>query len=145
MYLVEEIKFATRNHAQSVLDHVKDCIHDYGIASVSDYYDLAGKSSYFPDSKYGWGDISSASIGYSRDGFIIRMPEPQDMDTITVKPLEEPINIDCVIPFKVSMDISSNGDLPVMITYMAVSGGIQILKSFVGSEAIELYRKLTGL
>ena len=72
----DDIVLANRGEAEQVLSHLVDLVIDYGQASVADLYDLVGITSNFTDNKYGWDDLSSASVSRSREGYLLNLPKP---------------------------------------------------------------------
>ena len=46
------------------------------VDSVADLYGLVGIDSEYTDNKYGWTNLSSASIKATRDGYILDLPRP---------------------------------------------------------------------
>lgn len=76
----DDIVFETRGEAEEVLSCLVDLIEDYGMASVGDYYDLAGITSNFTDDKYGWDNLSSASVSRDRNGYVINLPKTRMLD-----------------------------------------------------------------
>ena len=67
----DDIILDSRGEAEEVLSHLVDLVDDYGMASVADLYDLVGITSNFTDNKYGWTNLSSASVSRVRDGYLI--------------------------------------------------------------------------
>lgn len=76
----DDISLTTRGEAEEVLSHLVDLIIDYGQASVSDLYDLVGITGNFTDNKYGWTDLSSASVSRGRDGYLLNLPRTRLLD-----------------------------------------------------------------
>lgn len=78
----DEICLDSRSEAEEVLSHLVDLVIDYGEATVADLYDLVGITGNFTDNKYGWKDLSSASVSVSRvrDGYIINLPRVKPLD-----------------------------------------------------------------
>jgi len=74
-YRYDDITFATRGDAESVLMRMDELIDVYGSASVADFYDLAGVTGNYTDNKYGWIDLQSATAIRMRDGYIIKFPK----------------------------------------------------------------------
>lgn len=70
----DDIILESRGEAEEVLSHLVDLVEDYGMASVADLYDLVGATSNFTDNKYGWDNLSSASVSRTRDGYLINLP-----------------------------------------------------------------------
>lgn len=75
VYDYDYIQFATIADAEKVLNTLKDLISHYGIISVAEFYQTAGVPSNFNDNKYGWTDISSATVEHSDGGYVIRLPK----------------------------------------------------------------------
>ena len=76
----DDIILETRGEAEEVLSHLVDLTEDYGMASVADLYDLVGITSNFTDNKYGWDNLSSASVNRVRDGYLISLPRTIVLD-----------------------------------------------------------------
>lgn len=71
-----DFKFIFDNYedAKNVLFALFDLIKTYGFAYVSDLYDLINISYAYKDTKRGWYDLTSATITYTRDGYVLRLP-----------------------------------------------------------------------
>lgn len=74
-YDYDDVIIQSRGEAQDVLDRLDEAISKYGLISVADFYDLVGITGDYTDYKYGWTDISSASIVRTRDGYMIKFPK----------------------------------------------------------------------
>lgn len=61
-YDIPEISFYTWNDASNVLSSLSNIIGDYGIARVSDLYELSNLPSRIIDTEYGWLDLSGFGI-----------------------------------------------------------------------------------
>ena len=72
----DDIVLSTRGEAEEVLSHLVDLTIDYGEASVGDLYDLVGITGEFTDRKWGWLDLSKASVSRGRDGYLLDLPKP---------------------------------------------------------------------
>lgn len=71
----DDILFDTRGDAETVLDAMNDIISQYGVVSVSDFYDLARVANdNYTMNNYGWTNISGASAVRVRDGYILKLP-----------------------------------------------------------------------
>lgn len=71
----DDIIFETRSQAQDCLDMMIEAISEYGSVSVADMYDLAGvDSNSFQDNKWGWKNLSQATVTRGRDGHYIKLP-----------------------------------------------------------------------
>ena len=82
-YDFDDIAFESRGDAEEVLVGMQDIIDRYdGVVSVFDLYELAGvHSDRHTDNKYGWTDISSASVGRTRDGYyVLKLPRVMPID-----------------------------------------------------------------
>ena len=73
-YDLDDIIFETRDEAKEVLERMDELIDLYGVASVADFYDLAGVTGNYTDNMYGWTNLSSADVVRVRDGYIIKLP-----------------------------------------------------------------------
>lgn len=76
----DDITFDSREEACEVLDHLVDLIADFGAASVHDFYDLAGIDADWTDDKYGWKNLRSAYVDYSRRGYFLVLPRARVLD-----------------------------------------------------------------
>ena len=77
---IQDIIFESRGEAEEVLGNLVDFIVDYGVASVADLYDLVGITGPFTDNKYGWTDLSMATVVRVRDGYLINLPRAVAID-----------------------------------------------------------------
>ena len=75
-----EIVLASRGEAEKVLDVLIRRIADYDVTTVYDLYELVGITSNFTDEKYGWNDLSGASIRRCREGYLLVLPTPMVLD-----------------------------------------------------------------
>lgn len=76
----DDIVLADRGEAEQVLSLLVDLVVDYGQATVADLYDLVGITSNFTDNKYGWVNLSRASVVRVRDGYLIQLPRTEVLD-----------------------------------------------------------------
>lgn len=74
------VEVDSRTEGEEILSNLVDFIVDYGQATVADLYELAGLSSNFTDNKWGWVDLSSASVKRVRNGYLIDLPNPEELD-----------------------------------------------------------------
>lgn len=79
-YDFEDLVFETRGDAEVILDNMIEILDRYKVVTVADLYDLAGERGKFTDNKFGWTDISSASVVRIRDGFVIKLPRAMAID-----------------------------------------------------------------
>lgn len=70
----EDILFDNRGDAEAVLERLDEAISQFGHATVADYYDLCDMTAPYTANKYGWTNLSTATVASVRDGYIIKMP-----------------------------------------------------------------------
>jgi hypothetical protein len=73
----DEISIDTRGEAEMVLDTMQDLISRFDWVSVPEFYQLVGVTAEFTDEKWGWTNLSQASIRPSRGQYIIVLPAPE--------------------------------------------------------------------
>ena len=76
----EEVIIETRGEAEEVLDNLQAMMDQYDVVTVMDFYDLVGITGNFTDEKFGWFDLRQAEVRRVREGFIINLPRPVDID-----------------------------------------------------------------
>lgn len=69
-----EFLFYNYEDAKNVLFTLSDLIKAHGFAHVADLYDLINISYTYKDTKRGWYDLTSATITYTRNGYILNLP-----------------------------------------------------------------------
>lgn len=79
-YDYDDIILDSKGEAMNVLDRLGELIDTYKMASVADLYELVGVTGNYTDNKYGWTNISTASIVRIRDGYVIKMPRAMPLD-----------------------------------------------------------------
>ena len=79
-HIMDDIILESRGEAEEVLGQLVDMIEEYGVASVSDFYHLVDMESTFTDDKYGWENLSRASVSRVREGYLINLPRPIVID-----------------------------------------------------------------
>jgi len=79
-YDYDDLIFGTRGEAEMILDNMFEILDRYKVVTVADLYDLAGERGRYTDNKFGWTDISSASVVRIRDGFVIKLPRALAID-----------------------------------------------------------------
>lgn len=67
----------SRYDADLVLEELNNCICEYDQATVGDLYDLLGFDSDHTDYKWGWTDLSGATVRKVSGGWLIDLPRPQ--------------------------------------------------------------------
>ena len=76
----EDLVFNNRGDAEAVRVLMVEAIDRYGFVTVADMYDAAGKTAPYTANKYGWTNISTASIVRIRDGYVIKLPRACAID-----------------------------------------------------------------
>ena len=72
----DDIIFESRGDAEAVLDAMADIIHQFGMVSVADLYDLARvPNDNFTMNRFGWTNLAGATVVRIRDGHIIKLPK----------------------------------------------------------------------
>lgn len=71
---VDDIVISNKTDAELVLSQLVELIDMYGFAAVSDYYELLGFVGAHTDEKYGWNDLSTASVKRVQNGWTISLP-----------------------------------------------------------------------
>lgn len=71
----EDLVFESRGEAELVLTRMDELIETYGWATVSDLYDLVGKTCDWTYDKYGWTSLRNARAVPVRDGYILDLPK----------------------------------------------------------------------
>ena len=76
----DEVVVGTRAEAEAVINSLFDRIEEYGSSSVSDLYDLLGTTSTYIDRKWGWVDLATADVKRVREGYLLELPRPVQLD-----------------------------------------------------------------
>lgn len=75
-----EIVLADRGEAQDVVDRLSEYIDQYDVVSVGTLYQMVGIVGSFQDDKWGWADLAGTRIVRVREGFLIDLPRPMELD-----------------------------------------------------------------
>ena len=75
-----EIIIPDRGEAEEVIDRLVDLIDRFGVATISDLYDLVGVTSDHSDEKWGWYNLASARAVRTRDGYLLDLPRTEPID-----------------------------------------------------------------
>lgn len=65
-----------RLEAERVISSLSDIIEAYGVATVSDLYNLVEITPSYVDQKWGWTDIRGSDIRRIREGYLLILPRP---------------------------------------------------------------------
>lgn len=77
----DNIIFAYKSDAERVLNTMNDSIKRFGLVSVGDLYDFADiPTSNYMVGKYGWMNLSTATIVPVRDGYLLKLPRALALD-----------------------------------------------------------------
>lgn len=76
----DDIVIDTHGEADEVLSQLVECIENYDVATVADFYDLVGINSDWSDHKYGWYNLAPSKVERVRDGYVIVLPRPEVLD-----------------------------------------------------------------
>lgn len=68
--------FGSRGDAERMLEALRDLIETYEVCSIADFYDFAGLQDDFTLNRWGWRDLSTASVHRVAGGYIINFPQP---------------------------------------------------------------------
>ena len=80
VYDVMDVIFEDRGKAELVLDQLMEAISMYGEATVHGFYDACGvTTTSYNDDFWGWKNLQGAIVTRARGGWIINMPEPQQL------------------------------------------------------------------
>jgi hypothetical protein len=75
------IVLTTRAEADGVLETLEDIISRYEFASVKDLYELVGADFRHTDEKWGWSDLTKASVSrLSSGGYELNLPRPEPIE-----------------------------------------------------------------
>ncbi len=77
---IDDILFATRVEADTVLSKMYDILGDYESVSVSDLYTLINWSPAYTDQKWGWVDLHGSDVRRVRDGYVLVLPKIINLD-----------------------------------------------------------------
>lgn len=81
--MVEPVSFESNRDAVDVLKELDDIIRQYGFARVSDFYDITGYTEIqHNDNLFGWRSVRDCTVKHTRDGWVLYMSEPEDIDNI---------------------------------------------------------------
>lgn len=80
-YDVGDIVLETRMEAQDVLETMSNILDQYDIVTVGDLYSLTKEPTQPQDYKFGWTDLSHADMRRVREGYMLILPQPEDLRT----------------------------------------------------------------
>lgn len=80
LFMLDEVQFDELGDAELVVLKLKEKIARYGMVSAGEFYDMVGQPSVFTAQKYGWRDLSTATIGRKNDKYIINFPRLSQLE-----------------------------------------------------------------
>lgn len=80
-----ELTFDRRSDAEQVLSGISELIDEYGRATMKDFYNIVSEVTYgdidiptdYTMTRYGWTNLSAASVVHVRDGYLLKMPKAE--------------------------------------------------------------------
>lgn len=76
----QDIIFQTREDAETALSSMEDVIKQYGVVSLADVYDIAGRiTPSYAANKYGWKSLENAKVVRCREGYFIEVPKATEI------------------------------------------------------------------
>jgi len=76
----DEVILDSRGEAEIVIDRLRRSIDEYDSVTVAELYDLIDITGSFPDSKYGWTDLTDARVRRISGGYLLDLPKPVLLD-----------------------------------------------------------------
>lgn len=72
---LSKVTIGDLSETEEVLSNLKDMVSKYGIVMASDFYDLLGLPIDLEDTRWGWDDLSTATIhSYEEHAWVIEFP-----------------------------------------------------------------------
>lgn len=75
-----QITMPSRPAADKVIEQMFDRLTNYKVVTVAELYRMLGHSPDYTDNKWGWTDLSAATIRRHRGDVQILLPQPEDLD-----------------------------------------------------------------
>lgn len=82
LYAVQTYVFQDRGPAEAVLAEMRERCEAFGMVSVADFYDMIGQAGNtdYTNNKFGWRNLSTATIERDGSGFVIRFPKIEALE-----------------------------------------------------------------
>lgn len=77
---INDIILASRVEADEVISRMQSLTIQYGRATVADLFDLVGVTGQYTDEKFGWLSMDGARPHRTRDGYLLDLPNPVQLD-----------------------------------------------------------------
>lgn len=74
-------EFESYEDAKNTIAYIQNSIKQYKVFSVLNFYDYTGQATTPGDNRYGWTSIGDIRPESSRNGWIVRLPKPMEIDT----------------------------------------------------------------
>lgn len=76
-----EVVLETRIDATNVLEKMYEILENeqYGVVTVADLNNMLKQTSEYTDHKWGWTDLRGSTVRAIREGFLLILPEPEDL------------------------------------------------------------------
>jgi len=75
-----EFVLDNRGAAEEVIDALNEIVANYGRATVSDFYELVGKTGSYTDDKWGWFNMVGAHTERVGNGYLIALPRTEPVN-----------------------------------------------------------------
>lgn len=75
-----EIVLESRAEAIEAIDQLYTIVDQYEQASIADLLEMLGETPEFTDDKYGWTDLRGADVQKIREGYLLDLPRPIELD-----------------------------------------------------------------
>lgn len=76
----DEIVVPTRAEAEGIITKMFEVLEKYHAVSIADLYRMVGVTPDYPDYKWGWTNLDSADVKRVREGVLLVLPVPQDLN-----------------------------------------------------------------
>lgn len=77
--VVKDVILPTREEAEEILGELEGVIERHGHCTVGDLYSIVNFPTTSTDEYWGWVDLRRAYTSAERDGYLLRLPRPQDL------------------------------------------------------------------
>ena len=76
----DDIIFASRGDAEYVLSNMMNIVKEYGMVTVSDFYELSNVTAPYTAANYGWMGLRTAEVRRVSGGYVLKLPTPMAID-----------------------------------------------------------------
>lgn len=78
-FQVGEVILESKVAAQLVAEKLYETLEEYNCVTVSNLNELLGETSQYTDHKWGWTDLDGLEIKHIREGYLLMLPDPEDL------------------------------------------------------------------